>query len=183
PRNNPPPPANPPQRQPNPNSSTLNILQHNTNGITSKIHEILHYMEKHDIKIGAIQETKLTGKSKQLKTPNYTFVRKDRGVNKGGGLAFLVHKDVTFNLEKTPVDLEQDPHLESLTISLPARNNTDPLYIRNLYIPPQSSCNQNYIPSVDKLFEDLGTSSLILGDVNAHHQMWHSEATEDARGL
>ena len=164
------------------NSSTLNILQHNTNGITSKIHEILHYMEKHDIKIGAIQETKLTGKSKQLKTPNYTFVRKDRGVNKGGGLAFLVHKDVTFNLEKTPVDLEQDPHLESLTISLPARNNTDPLYIRNVYIPPQSSCNQNYIPSVDKLFEDLGTSSLILGDVNAHHQMWHSEATEDARG-
>ncbi len=139
-------------------------------------------MEKNDIKIGAIQETKLTGKSKTPKTPNYTFVRKDRGVNKGGGVAFLVHKDVNFNLEKTPAAIEQDPHLESLTISLPGKHNTEPLYIRNVYIPPQSSCNQNYIPPIDKLFEDLGTSSLILGDVNAHHQLWHSEANEDVRG-
>ncbi len=160
----------------------MNLLQYNINGITGKIEELLHYMEKKDIKIGAIQETKLTAKSKKLKTPNYTFVRKDRGVNKGGGLAFLVHKDVTFNLEKTPPALEQDPHLESITISLPGKNNTEPLYIRNVYIPPQSSCNQNYSPSVNNLFDDLGTSSLVLGDVNAHHQLWHSEANEDARG-
>ena len=28
----------------------------------------------------------------------------------------------------------------------------------------------------------LGTSSLILGDFNAHHELWHSEATADTRG-
>ena len=138
-------------------------------------------MEKKNIKIGAIQETKLTDASKKIKTPNYTFVRKDRGTNKGGGLAFLVHKDVTFNLEKSPQSHVQDPHMETLTISLPGKNN-DNLYIRNVYIPPQSSCSQNYSPPIDHLFEDLGASSLILGDVNAHHQLWHSEATEDARG-
>jgi hypothetical protein len=159
----------------------LKVLQFNINGIVGKLDELLHYMEKKNIKIGAIQETKLTGKSKKIKTPNYTFVRKDRGTNKGGGLAFLVHKDVTFNLEKTPQILEQDPHMETLTISLPGKNN-DPLYIRNVYIPPQSSCNQNYAPPVNHLFESLGNSSLILGDVNAHHQLWHSEANEDARG-
>ena len=138
-------------------------------------------MEKDNTLIAAIQETKLTKDSKPPKTPNFTFVRKDRGFNKGGGLAFLVHKDVNFTIEPTPPILEQDPHLESITISIPGSNNNN-LYIRNIYIPPHSSCQQQYEPPLQHLFDGLGDTYLILGDFNAHSQLWHSTATDDTRG-
>ena len=137
-------------------------------------------MEYKKILIAAIQETKMTEKSKSINTPNYTFVRQDRGTDKGGGLAFLVHKDIHFTLEKTPTSLSQDPHLEALTISIPGDDT--PLKIRNVYIPPQSSCAQGYVPKLDELYEDLGDTFYVLGDLNAHHDLWLSNSTTDARG-
>ncbi len=142
-------------------------------------------MEKDNIPFAAIQETKLTKSSKPFKTPNHTLVRKDRGTNKGGGLAFLVHKDVKFSIEPTPIHLEQDPYLETMTISIPGVNNST-LYVRNVYIPPQSSCpnvnGQPYEPPFNHLLDGLGDSYLILGDFNAHSELWHSDATNDTRG-
>ena len=114
--------------------------------------------------------------------PNYNLVRKDRGNNiKGGGVAFLVSHDVPFQVVTTPNTLENDPHLEEITISVTS-NKKDPLNIRNVYIPPASSCGQGYQAPIDKLTDGLGDSTLILGDVNAHHQLWHSDDTEDPRG-
>ena len=107
-------------------------------------------------------------------------MRKDRGTNKGGGLAFLVHKDVNFNLVKEPAILDQDPHLETLTINIPGKEQD--LFIRNVYIPPQSSCGQNYTPPLNHIHDGLGDSYYILGDVNAHHDLWFSEANPDPRG-
>jgi hypothetical protein len=140
-------------------------------------------MEKNAILIAALQETKLTDKSKAKKTPNYTLVRKDRGTDKGGGVAFLVHKDLNFTLESTPAILDQDLHLESITIKISkAINNNDELFIRNIYIPPQSSCSQGYIPPLDRIYDDLGESAMVVGDFNAHHELWLTEATNDSRG-
>ncbi len=155
-------------------------MQWNINGIQSKLDELLHYMEESKTLIAAIQETKLTKLSKERKTPNYTLVRQDRGKDKGGGLAFLIHQKVSFNLEKTPARLSQDPHMETLTISIPSKNS--PLYIRNVYIPPQSSCSRGYTPPLNELFSGLGDSYYIIGDMNAHNILWHSEATNDSRG-
>ena len=183
PNNPPPPPPNPPppNQQNNNNSTNVNTLQYNINGIMNKCEELLHYMEKNNIQVAAIQETKLTINSKPKKTPNYTLVRKDRGVNKGGGLAFLVHRDVNFTLEQEPAILEQDQHLESMTICIPGKENNH-LYIRNVYIPPQSSCSQGYVPPLNQLYDGLGPSSMVLGDLNAHHELWLSQSTPDTRG-
>ena len=137
-------------------------------------------MEKKKILIAAIQETKLTTKSKSLNSSNYTLIRKDRGVNKGGGLAFLIHKEITFTQDKTPASLEQDPHLESMTISI--QGTDSPLKIRNVYIPQQASCSQGYTPNLDDLYLDLGDNYFILGDLNAHHDLWLSNSTPNARG-
>ena len=63
------------------------------------------WLQKEEIKIAAIQETKLTEKSKLSTNEMYTLVRKDRGKDKGGGLAFLVHKDVPFQLLPSPPDV------------------------------------------------------------------------------
>ena len=137
-------------------------------------------MDKNNIKVAAVQETKLTSKSKHPKAKNYTFLRKDRGRDKGGGLAFLVHEDINFHEEDIPPSLANDPHLETLTINIPGKDGD--LKIRNIYIPPQSSCQPGYVPPIDKIFDNLEGNAMILGDVNAHHELWHSEANTDARG-
>ena len=175
------PPPPPPVPPPPPDfAGNLNILQYNINGISGKLDELLHFMEKDNIKIAAIQETKLTDKSKLPNINNYNMVRKDRGVNKGGGVAFLVHEDIPFQLEDTPNTLKSDQHTESITISIPGENK--PLMIRNVYIPPTSSCSQDYTPPINNIFSGLNETSLILGDFNAHHELWYSEDSPDTRG-
>ena len=51
-----------------------------------------------------------------------------------------------------------------------------------MYIPPQSSCEQQYRPPLEHLHVGLGDTYYIIGDVNAHHELWYSEATPDPRG-
>ena len=48
---------------------------------------------------------------------------------------------------------------------------------RSWYIPPAISCNGCYSPPLDHML----TGTLVLGDFNAHHSLWHSETT-DTRG-
>ena len=57
-------------------------------------------------------------------------------------------------------------------------HNTE-LLITNVYIPPASSCNGCYSPPLDHML--TCTDSLVLGDFNAHHSLWHS-GTTDTRG-
>ena len=180
PPHGPPPPCPPQPPSADVNNCNLNILQYNINGISGKLDELLHFIEKEDIKIAAIQETKLTKKSVLPNINNFNLVRKDRGTNKGGGVAFLVHEDIPFQLEETPNALKNDPHTESITISIPGQNK--PLKIRNVYIPPTSSCTSDYRPPINHLFSDLPDTSLVLGDLNAHHELWYSEDSSDLRG-
>ena len=121
----------------------MNILQHNINGLASKFEELLHFMRKKQIHIAAIQETKFTDKSKIKDIKDYTLVRKDRNTNKGGGLAFLVHQSIQFNLETTPPAINNDQHIEMLTINIPGKD--DSLQLNNVYIPPISSCQPQYV--------------------------------------
>ena len=62
------------------------LMQWNANGISGKITELLTFLHSNNINIAAIQETKLTNKTKPLKTPGWAAVRLDRHKNKGGGL-------------------------------------------------------------------------------------------------
>ena len=73
----------------------LKVLQLNINGLRRKSIELAIFMHKHDIKIAAIQETKLDANCKLPTFHNYTIIRKDCS-NTGGGLALLVHSSVRF---------------------------------------------------------------------------------------
>ena len=130
--------------------------------------------------IAALQETKLTDKSKPKKTPGYTMLRKDRGTDKGGGIALLIHESIHFQTELNPPNLENDPHIEAQTITIPGKENK--LTIRNVYIPPTSSCQNQYTPAIDSLLSDMTETSIVIGDMNAHHRSWYSNGNEDARG-
>ena len=137
-------------------------------------------MDTNKINIAAIQETKLTTKSSDPKAKHYTLLRQDRGKNKGGGLAFLVHESINFQQEAPPPMLANDPHLESLTITVPGKHSN--LQIRNIYLPPQTCCSQGYSPPLEHLCDDLNDTSMVIGDFNAHHELWYSHGNQDNRG-
>ena len=144
-------------------------------------HEVLlDFIEKREIDIAVIQETKFNAKSKMKPTPNYNLVKENRQNKDGGGVAILIKKDIPFQKVKTPNSLV-DNHLEEITISI-NNDRGSSLFIRNVYIPPASSCSPGYIPPVDQLSAGLGDTYLILGDVNAHHTLWYSEDNVDNRG-
>ena len=175
PRTPSPPPS--PAHMPTMSDKTFNILQWNANGIGNKQTELSIFLEAHNVKVAAIQESKLTAKSRSPNIPNYTLVRHDRRQGPGGGLLFFIHNSVSFTRKSLSTTSKNDPHLEELTISI-AMDNTE-LLITNVYIPPASSCNGRYSPPIDHLL--TGTDSLVLGDFNAHHSLWHS-GTTDSRG-
>ena len=170
-----PPPS--PAHTPTMSDKTFNILQWNANGIGNKQTELSIFLEAHDIKVAAIQESKLTAKSRSPNIQNYTLVRQDRRQGPGGGLLFFIHNTVSFTRKPMSTTSKNDPHLEELTISI-VMDNTE-LLITNVYIPPASSCNGRYSLQIDHLL--TGTDSLVLGDFNAHHSLWHS-GTTDSRG-
>ena len=110
------------------------------------------------MKVAAIQESKLTAKSRSPNIQNYTLVRHDRRQGPGGGLLFFIHNSVSFTRKSLSTTSKNDPHLEELTISI-AMDNTE-LLITNVYIPPASSCNGRYSPPIDHLL--TGTFTLAL---------------------
>ena len=82
-----PPPS--PAHTPTMSDKTFNILQWNANGIGNKQTELSIFLEAHDIKVAAIQESKLTAKLRSPNIQNYTLLRQDRRQGPGGGLLVL----------------------------------------------------------------------------------------------
>ena len=135
-------------------------MQLNCNGVAKKIDEILALMVDRDIKIAALQETKLTAQHKQLATPGFALERQDRGTNKGGGLAFLIHHSVKYCKEELT---NHDVHMEVQRIRIKTGPNTW-IKITNAYIPPVSCCQTGYVPTIVNLLTE--EDSLVLGDLN-----------------
>ena len=149
----------------------------NANGIGNKLSELERFLEKHNVKVAAIQESKLTSKSRNPRIKNFTTVRRDRPQGQGGGLLIFIHKSINFHQQLQSQETLSDLHLEELTIS--AKLGNTELIISNIYIPPTSSCTAGYQPSIDHLMTTPDT--LILGDFNTHHSSWHATST-DTRG-
>ena len=68
---------------------TFNRLQWNVNGIGNKQTELSIFLEAHTVKVAAIQESRLTAKSRSPNIQNYTLVRQDRRQGPGGDLLFF----------------------------------------------------------------------------------------------
>ena len=167
----PPPPLNPHNPPPNIEQKyDVKILQWNCNGIKNKLTELHHFVIENNIKIVVLQETKLTANSSPPSMDGFTLVRKDRGRDKGGGLAIFIHKSIVFT---TADNFPDDNFIESLAI------DTGNIKIINMYIPPTSSCDQGYMPSLQHYLPPSDT--LVLGDFNAHDVLWYS-SIQDARG-
>ena len=79
-----------------------------------------------------------------------------------------------------PINQSDDPHLkqEGILTTMP---NFQQLHIHNIYIPPCSSCSAGHNASITHLLYNNKTT-LIVGDINAHHSRWDSNTNEVERG-
>ena len=119
-----PPPPPTPAHMPTISDKTFNLLQWNANGIGSKQTELSIFLEAHNVKVAAIQESKLTAKSRSPSIQNYTLVRHDRRQGPRGGLLFFYSYSVSFTRKSLSTTSKNDPHLEKLTISI-VMDNTE----------------------------------------------------------
>ena len=159
---------------PHPAKGLLKILQFNCNGISGKAPEIAAFLSQNQIHIAVFQETKLRKKSRNPSLgSHYTLIRKDRE-KEGGGLLIAIHESIQYE----EININNDGTLEAMGISVVASSSK--LRIYNFYIPPRSSCPPGYSASLAELLEP--GDALVLGDANAHSQLWNSNIEEDQRG-
>ena len=136
----PPPPSPSPTPAPSAeqisDDSTFNVLQLNDNGIGNKLTELGVVLERNNVKVAVIQESKLSSKSKNPGIRNYSTVRKDRPHGHCGGLLVFIHESIPFSKQPSSPEALSDPHLEELTIKANIGNTK--LIMSNIYIHPAS---------------------------------------------
>ena len=103
-------------------TNLLRLMQWNANGNSGKIIELLTFLHINNVSTTAIKETKLTNKSKPLKTPQWAAVRHDRHKNKGGFLLMLINDPIPFDDNTAVLPQSADPHLEQQCISITMSN-------------------------------------------------------------
>ena len=155
-----------------PTLDEFQILQFNCNGLSRKITEITDFMERKNIKIAAIQESKLSSRNKLTCSSNYTLIRLDRDKDAGGGIAFILHNSVKYSL--LPITTT-DEHTEVQGISV--RSEGMDIDIINVYIPPASACKSGHSATILPFL--IGSNRIIVGDLNAHHPNWFSKLNQD----
>ena len=154
----------------------LAILQWNADGLSTKVTELRERLVEEDIDVCVIQETKLGRNVISPKIQGYRAVlRADRkGTMSGGGLIIYAKDSLVYG----HVQNSSLSGTESATIKVKL-NRAKWIHITNLYVPPvNSAClevnfNPRKIPT---------ENCLILGDFNAHSQLWDSSSPLDNRG-
>ena len=87
----------------------------------------------------------------------------------------MIHDSIPFSALLPP---QPDGVMETQSIQI--ATSASELTITNVYIPPQSSCPQDYKASIAHLITPQG-DKLVLGDLNAHDALW-SSSYADTRG-
>ena len=145
----------------------LKVYQWNADGIRPKFLELRDQLINFDIDILSIQESKLRKAEKTPFIEGYPTVRKDRNNILGGGLLLFIR------IETISVKLHsfEKAGMEILFICL----KTTLLELYDVYLPNNSTQYNLFDPSLIK----PGPSSLILGDLNGHSQMWDTLQPQD----
>ena len=91
------------------NGNPFTIMKFNANGIGDKLTE---FLERHNVKVAVIQESKLSSNSRTPNIQNFTTVKKDWHQGQGGGLLTLIHKSINFSRRPNSPETLAEPHLE-----------------------------------------------------------------------
>ena len=151
----------------------LKINQWNADGIRPKFIELRDLLLNSYIDVLAVQKSKLRKTDKTPSSEGYAAIRKDRNNILGGGLLFFIRTDIVFK----KLHSFEKAGMEILSIRIKATKSTW-LDLCNVYLPNTSTQHNSFDPSLIK----PGPSSLILGDLNGHSQMWDSLQPQGQRG-
>ena len=120
----------------------------------------------------AVQELKLQHTDKTPFIEGYTTIQKVRNSFLRGGLLLFIRTNIVFeNLLSS-----KKAGMEILSVCLKTTKSTW-LELYNVYLPNTSTQHNPFDPLIK-----LGPSSLILGDLNGHCQMWDSFQPQGQRG-
>ena len=174
--------------------SQLTILQWNCDHLLAKIEELRVYLEKRNVDVFFIQETKLISSDKRIKSkfPGYTIKRKDRAQprgkegNRGGGLLVGIKKGIPFRVANIDLRGYGDGITESYSIEIPLKNGQK-IRFTNIYIPPirntSSEAERQRDTEVTTNKWPCERYDCLFGDFNAHAPVWDSSYEEaDERG-
>ena len=130
-------------RQTPASSPPISLLSWNCNGLRSSVAELVDFLDKRQVKVACLQETKLTAAARTPSFRNYAVLRRDRPNGGGGGLITLIHQSISFSHLQSPFN---DDVTEAIVIKV--NLNDEYVNIANIYIPPQSSCPASFRASL-----------------------------------
>ena len=155
---------------------SLRILQWNADGLTPKVSELELHLKRGNYDICAIQETKLRKGRATPRVPGYTSIRLDRPNNNGGGgLLTYVRDSLVF--ERVGESFSSGTETSTIRVRTSRKKW---VVISNVYCPPsrshtsQTELRLDHIPTSDNI--------LVLGDFNAHSDVWDGFQPQDSRG-
>ena len=152
------------------------MLQWNADGLAPKVSELELHLKRGNYDVCAIQETKLRKGRATPRVPGYTSIRLDRPNNTGGrGLLTYIRDSLVFECVRESV--------ASSTKTSTIRVRTSKrkwVVISNVYCPPSRS----HTSQTELRLDNLSTSDniLVLGDFNAHSDVWDGFQPQDSRG-
>ena len=150
------------------NNQDLVVLQWNLRGLRMKVDDIDDFLNntlEQKVGILIINETWLNNRSPPLpEIKGYTFIGKPRIDRKGGGIGFLIRKDIKFRRKE---DLEVNSKvLENMIFEIKCKTN---ILICSRYRPPNTNTTELIVDCV-KLLKKIGdhrhTNSIIDIDHN-----------------
>lgn len=166
-------------------NKTINILQWNCRSLPRRLPDLLFLLDKFNISIALLCETKLN----DLRTPaltNYDIFTNNRNAH-GGGVAILIKKKLRLSIIKNNSldNICNANHIELLLGKVWLSSNKS-LYVCSIYSPPRGSNLRFTDPfawsSALQLFESYNPI-LIGGDFNGKSHLWSSNiSTPDTEG-
>lgn len=140
----------------------------NINSMKNKITDIAQFILSTHTDILCIGETKLisTDLETQLEIPGFELIRKDRGKNRGGGLAIYYRTGLQVKVPESTIRLKSCEYLE-IDISISRRKKAKLIAI---YRPPNAKLRE-FLESFDNNLNALTTKNpstpiIIMGDLN-----------------
>lgn len=149
-------------------TTDLRIMFWNTRSVIRIKEELLRIVKNLDIFIGV----ELWLVATDFAIPGFIVLRKDRPCFRGGGIIFLVHKNIAF-VEVKNVTCPDRTEICCIKIT----NIKEPINIIACYRSPTPNLTQDEWDSIISNV-NLGKRNILMGDFNAHNQLWNCHDTD-----
>lgn len=138
----------------------------NINGLKSKLEELKDFINEQNLDVMLVNETHLRP-CQNAKIQNYNFFRKDRLINKGGGVAIYTKRSI----KCTEFILPTLDTIEAVAVVLENEDFGEVLFI-SVYNPPNSILGQKDMTAL----LTTGLPTVLAGDLNAKNTIWGCRA-------